>query len=480
MKASDQRAFTRRRALKLGSLATIGSAVTSAWSRPIGSNADVRLGFAGLRNKGADHLNQFRTIPGCRIVALCDADSKFLDREKANCEKAKEQVTTYTDFRKMLANPDIDAVVIASPNHWHAVMGTWALEAGKHIYVEKPLAHSIWEGDHLVAAADKAGLIAQIGTQRRSDLAYAEAKEWLDSGALGAIRRAKVVIYRRRKRVEKRATPTQLPPSLDYDLWCGPAQVETLYRNTPHYDWHWVWNTGNGELSNNGIHFIDTARWLLGDPGLPKRTLSIGGRYGWDGDAGQTPNTLITLFEGDVPMICEVRSLSTKSGMKAMDHDRGLRMGTLIECEDGYLAWPVAYDKDGKKVKKFDSDDGHGHGLNWLQAIVKNKPNTLHAPIRNGQISTAYCHLGNLSHRLGAASPQGQIAEELSADADTASAVETMSEHLRAHDIDTASQMLTLGRVVTTDGVALSGASAADAKKIDERPLRDPYSFGKA
>jgi predicted dehydrogenase len=412
---TSTRRFTRRRALKIGALAGIGGAAAAAyklgpWSRPLGSNADIRLGFAGLRNKGTDHLNHFREIPGCRIVALCDVDQEFLDREAAVCAAAKEPVTLFRDFRKMVESPDIDAIVIASPNHWHALMGVWALRAGKHIYVEKPLTHSIWEGEKLVAAAEASNLVAQTGTQRRSDMAYQEAKEWLASGALGTVRGARVVVYNYRNRVNRRKTPAVLPATLDYDLWCGPAAVETLYRSKVHHDWHWDWNTGNGELGNNGVHYIDTARILLGEPGLPKQTLSIGGRFAWGDDAGQTPNTQLTLFDGALPIISEVRNLPMKPNMEAMDHDRGIRMGTIIECEGGFLAWPVAYDRSGKKVKKFKSDDGHGHRVNWLKAIVNNQSETVHAPMRTGHISTSYCHLGNLSHRLGAEAPPAEIA----------------------------------------------------------------------
>lgn len=477
-KLTNRKNFTRRQALQLGTLAGLSGISTSACSRPLGSNTDIRLGFAGLRNKGTEHINQFRKIPGCRIVALCDVDQEFLDRESAACAKAKEPITTYRDFRDMIASPEIDAVVIASPNHWHALMGVWALQAGKHIYVEKPLTHSIWEGEQLVAAAEASGLVAQTGTQRRSDMAYPEAKEWLDSGAIGAIVRARAVVYSHRNRVNKRKSPTKIPTTLDYDRWCGPAQVETLYRSKVHYDWHWRWNTGNGELCNNGIHFIDTARLLLGDPGLPKRTLSIGGRFAWNDDAGQTPNTHLTLFDGEIPISCEVRNLPMKPGMEAVDHQLGIRMGTIIECEGGHIAWPVAYDKAGKKIKKFKSDDGHGHGVNWLKAIVDNRPGDVHAPLRNGHISTAYCLLGNLSHRLGTGAPSGKIAAEIADDAATGAAFDSMCEHLKTNLVDLAKTPFTLGRLVKSDASSLGGALAPEAKALDRREMRAPYQLG--
>ncbi len=479
---NDDRRFTRRRALQIGALAGVGGAAAAAyklgpWSRPLGANADVRLGFAGLRNKGADHIAHFREIPGCRVVALCDADADFLERERAKCRAANEPVEVYRDFRDMVANPEVDAVVIASPNHWHALMGVWALRAGKHIYVEKPLTHSLWEGQKLVEAAEASGLVAQTGTQRRSDMAYAEAREWLASGELGRVEGARVVVFRHRTRLHRRKSPTELPGGLDYDLWCGPAEVETLHRSKVHYDWHWVWNTGDGELGNNGIHFIDTARWLLGDPGLPRRTLSIGGRFGWGEDAGQTPNTQLTLFDGPSPILAEIRNLPMRPDMEAMDHDRGIRMGTIVECEGGYLAWPVAYDHRGKKLKKFASDDGHGHRVNWLKAIVEDRPDRVNAPLRGGHLSTAYCHLGNLSHRLGTTAPPAQIAAEIAGDGRSALAFNALREHLATHGVNLSESPATLGRPLGTEGESLSGPASGEARELDRPRMRAPYTL---
>ncbi len=475
-----RRAFTRRRGLQIGGLAALGGAAAAVyklgpWARPLGANADIRLGIAGLRNKGTDHINHFREIHGCRVVAICDADSEFLDREKAAAAERNETVDVYRDYRSMLDRAEIDAVVIASPNHWHALMGMWALEAGKHLYVEKPLTHSLWEGRALVEAAEASGLVCQTGTQRRSDMAYPAAREWLAEGHLGRVERARAIVYRQRKKLTKRKSPCELPATLDYDLWCGPASKETLYRSRVHYDWHWVWNTGNGEIGNNGIHFIDVARWLLGDPPFPTQALSVGGRFGVGDDAGETPNTQLTLFSGDTPIIAECRALPSEAGSPQMDAVRGVREGVILDCEGGTLAWPVAYDAEGKKLKKFSSDDGFGHRVNWLRAIVDGRPRDVHAPLRNGHLSTACCHLANLSCRLAPPPTPAELASASSMEA-TGDLIEQLAAHLDRNGIDLGSTPIELGaRLECGSDGALVGPLAEAADRLDRRAFRASY-----
>ena len=435
------------------------------WYRPLGANADVRVGIAGLGGKGLDHAQKFSSVPGCRVTAVCDPDPNQIERlfEKTDIERAP--TSTYTDYRELVEDADIDAVVIASPNHWHALMGVWAMRAGKHVYVEKPIAHSIWEGQSLVHAAEKNRRIAQAGTQRRSDEAYHEAAEWLAAGELGELKSAHAVVYRQRKRVTRRKSPTPLPEGIDYDHWLGPAPEEQLFRAKLHYDWHWHWATGNGELGNNGIHFIDVARIILGEPGLPTTATSVGGRFGWGDDAGQTPNSQVVVFDYAVPLIAEMRNLPMSKDAKAMDHHSGVREGLVVHCEGGTLAWPVAKDNDGKRLKKFSSHDGHGHRVNWLKAVADDRPEDLNAPLREGHISSALCHLGNTSHLDGASMPAEEIAERLARRPTATTALEKLAEHLAKNEIDLEHTPLTLGSPIGLDG--------ADAKP----DFRSPYDF---
>ena len=460
----------RRRTPLIGGGAAIGAGAAAAfhfkpWYRPLGANSDIRLGIAGTGSKGIDHIRHFDDVPGARIVALCDPDPNQLDRAFEETGLARDAVQTYTDFRELVGDDEIDAIVIASPNHWHALMGVWAMRAGKHVYVEKPIAHSIWEGKALVDAAAKYNCIAQAGTQRRSDTAYREAAAWLAEGHLGKITSAHAVVYRQRNAVTRRKSPTPLPGGIDYDHWCGPAPEETLYRSKLHKDWHWHWTTGNGELGNNGVHFLDVGRIILGEPGLSNSATSIGGRFGWGDDAGQTPNTQLVVYDYEVPLIAEIHNLPMTRGGKAMGHHNGIREGIVIHCEGGTLAWPVAKDGAGKKIKKFTSHDGHGHRINWLKAIADNRPQNLAAPLQEGHISSSLCHLGNTSHRTGATMPAEEIAEKIKATPSATSALEKLEEHLAKNEID-------LDKTPLTSGPPIGESDAAAAPE-----MRAPYHF---
>ena len=459
-----------RRKLLIGGLAAAGAGTAAAlhwkpWYRPLGSNTEIRLGIAGTGSKGIDHINHFKEIPGARILAICDPDPNQIGRSFEETGLKRDAVQVYSDYRELIGSAEIDAVVIASPNHWHAIMGVWAMRAGKHIYVEKPVAHSIWEGQKLVEVAGETGLVAQAGTQRRSDEAYHEAAQWLASGQIGNITSVHAVVYRQRKRVTRRKSPTPLPEGIDYDHWCGPAPKEELFRGKLHYDWHWHWSTGNGELGNNGIHFLDVARIILGEDGLPETATSIGGRFAWEDDAGQTPNSQLVLFDYPTPLVAEMRNLPRAKGFPAMDAHSGIREGVVVHCEGGTLAWPVAKDKDGKKVKKFTSHDGHGHRINWLKAIADNRPGDLNAPIGQGHVSSALCHLGNASHRAGQGRSREEIAAHFSGTAAAQQAFEQLATHLDKNEVDLLKTPFTLG----------PPTGLADASS--EVPQRSGYQF---
>src|SRR3954468_14931108 len=283
------------------------------------ANGDVRVGVAGINAQGRGHMLDYcGKLPGARLVAICDADSDVLDKRKAECVKAGTTPQTYHDVRKMLESKDIDAVVFAPPNHWHSLMTIWALQAGKDVYVEKPLSHNIWEGRQAVEAAKKyTKNIAMIGTQNRSSADIAAAIEMVKSGKLGKIQWARGLCYKERVSIGKHNGPQPIPASVDYDLWSGPSDLKPPTRNGPkgtiHYDWHWFWNYGGGDISNQGIHQMDVARWILGAPGIAPSVFSFGGRFGYEDDA-ETPNPLVSVFNYEkAPLIFEVRGLPRTS-----------------------------------------------------------------------------------------------------------------------------------------------------------------------
>ena len=391
-----------------------------------GANEDLRIAVIGLNGRGKSHTDAYTKMKGVRLVALCDADEAVLRNEVDRLNKGPSKSTTkptskpasagnerankplkldlFTDLRKLLDSKDIDAISIATPNHWHALMAIWGVQAGKDVYVEKPVSHNVWEGRKIVEASRKYNKIVQAGTQSRSSESIREAFEWIKAGNLGKIQVARGLCYKRRGSIGKTEGPQKIPETVDYDLWCGPAAKEELRRKSLHYDWHWFWNTGNGDFGNQGIHQMDIARWALGKQELSPKVMSVGGRFGYVDD-GQTPNTQFVVHDyGDMLLIFEVRGLYEKPGGSKMPTYRGQDVGNIIECEGGYVSMPhdgtVAYDKDGKKIREF-KDKGEDHFANFIKAVRSRRREDQNADILEGHLSSALCHTGNISYRLG-------------------------------------------------------------------------------
>ena len=471
--------FTRRQFLKTSAVAA-GAVTFSArsWSQVAGANSDVRVAVLGLNGRGKNHVSSLAAIKGVRIVALCDPDSAVLERARKLEGIDAASVRICTDLRELFASPDVDAVTIATPNHWHSLAGIWACQAGKDIYVEKPVSHNVWEGRQLAAAAKKYNRVVQAGVQIRSGEGLTEAVAWARAGNLGKIIASRGFCYKRRDSIGKTTGPQPIPAGIDYDLWTGPAPLLPPRRNSPrngpvHYEWHWIWNYGNGDVGNQGIHQMDVARWFLGEPGLPRHTFSIGGRVGYDDD-GETPNTQVIVHDyASAPLIFEVRGLPARPGKNeinttglssadaadaaaaTMDKYHGVSIGNVIECEGGRLIIPsywtaTARDRDGKVIKEFKGRDRHM--ANFIEVVRSRKLADLRGPIDEGHVSSALCHLGNISHQVGRAMPATELAERTKGDSVAAEATGRMVEHLKVHGIDFTKTPLTLGAALTLDG----------------------------
>jgi predicted dehydrogenase len=445
--------INRRRFLKNSFLsAAAASLPVRSWSQVPGANTDIRVAVVGFNGQGRVHIEGFRKMPGVRVVALCDADRNVLDREAIKFYQRGEKVAKYTDVRRLLENADIDVVTTATPNHWHALVSIWAIQAGKDVYVEKPVSHNVWEGRQIVRAARKHGKIVQTGTQSRSSSGVREGIEYLRSGELGPIKLARGLCYKRRQTLGLVNGAQPVPGTVDYDLWTGPAALEPLNRYRLLYDWHWVWNTGNGDIGNQGIHEMDMARWALGQPRLSPAVVGVGGRFGYQDD-GETANTQIVAHQyPEAPLIFEVRGLPERSGSEAMSTLRGARVGVIIECENGSLViqanQAIAYDATGVAVKTFgDKREDHRlkHRVNFIEAVRSRDHTHLNADIEEGHISSALCHTANISHRLGQAAGPHEIREELTGDAAASEAFGRLTEHLQANQIDLNLNLATLG-----------------------------------
>jgi predicted dehydrogenase len=481
MKNLLRRDFLRR--------ATAGAALAFPALRlgAAGSNQEIRLAVIGLGGKGRGHARTLLKFPGARLTALCDVDPQRLAEQVAAAKEAGVNVAGATDPRRILERADVDAVVIATPNHWHAVLTAWACRSGKDVYVEKPVSHSLGEGPRMLAAAARHGRIVQSGTQYRSDEGIRAATAWIREGHIGRPRSAHVAWYEYRPGIG-RAAPHR-PTGLDYDLYCGPAPADPLTRPKLHYDWHWFWSTGDGDLGNSGVHPIDACRYMAGLTGLPRRVRCLGGRFGVD-DAAETPNTQLTLVDyPGLPMLVENRNLPAKAGQRAMDAFRGIREGFALDCEGGSFVGlkggGVIYDREGKRLRQFPGEGGGRHLANFLDAVRSRRGGDLNAPLAEGHASSAVCHLGNLSWRLGREDALAACREAVRPHAGAAELVDQLAGHLRANQLDLGQARFRIGpwlEVAPDTGAltAVEGASAVElaaARQLAEGRWRSPYGF---
>jgi predicted dehydrogenase len=412
---------------------------------------------------------------------LCDVDDGILGKEKQRWADEGVAVEALTDIRKLLENKNVDVISIATPNHWHSLAAIWAIQAGKDVYVEKPVSHNVWEGRQLVQAARKHKKIVQTGTQSRSSHAIREATEWVREGNLGKILVARGLCYKPRPSIGKAGGPQPVPPGVNYDLWCGPAPMDPIRRKRFHYDWHWIWNYGNGDLGNQGIHQMDIARWFLGVNELSPRVLSLGGRLGYDDD-GESANTQIVYHDyPKAPLIFEVRGLPEATGSTKMDtfpKGKGGSVSVVVHCEGGYVLVPgytgaVAYDKDDKEVKSWKGADNHFE--NFIKAVRSRKQSDLNADILEGHLSSALCHTGNISYRLGRKRKQDEIREALKDNKVLLESTERMFSHLKANDVDLDLTQAALGVALVMDPKSERFIGHDKANEMLTREYRKPY-----
>lgn len=459
---------------------------TTLWSsrRVLGANNDIRVAIIGLGGKGKHHVSQFLKIPDVRIVALCDVDPQRLAKQVQRVDGAY----SHTDPRKVLDRQDIDAVVIATPDHWHGLLTVWACQTGRDVYVEKPVSHNILEGRKMIAAGKKYGRIIQSGTQYRSDVGLKAAADYIAQGHIGKMLWGHVVWYELRGSIGKVAPHT--PTNLDYDLYCGPAVVKPLRRQKLHYDWHWIWSTGTGDLGNSGIHAFDLCRWFAGYQSLPPRAVCLGGRFGVN-DAGETPNTQLTLLDyPDAPILIENRNLPKEKGLKALDHYRQVREGIILQCEGGYFAglrgggW--IYDNQDKRVKQFVGDGGGRHAANFIDAVRQRDAGILNASIQEGHVSSACCHLGNFSYQLGKPTDTATLKATMRKCQQAGPTVEKLERHLHANGVDLNQEPMICGPWLTVDKqteeiVKVDGPDSkkvlAKAKELAHGRYRKPYTM---
>jgi len=429
--------ITRRDFLKSGAsgaglAALSGISFMAHPERVLGANDRVRVAVVGLHGQGWAHVEEYSKLKNVEIAALCDVDENVTNQRVAEmAKKGLPKPATFVDLRKLLEDKSIDAISIATPNHWHSLQAIWGCQAGKDVYVEKPLSHNWWEGRQLVRAAQKYNRIVQHGTNSRSGAAIQEGMRKMREGLIGEVYMARGLCFKWRKSIGK-TPPESVPAGVNYDLWTGPAPMKPFTKNRFHYNWHWIWDTGNGDFGNQGIHELDVARWGL-DVKYPSKVSAIGGHFMFDDDQ-ETPNTLTVSYEFNLPdgkrkmMVFETRHwISNHEALigepsfgggevpvalgnvaaQAPTKRKGPQntVGNIFYGSKGYLAmngydayrtWLGEDQEPGPSAAK--------EGNNWanfIDCVRSRKKEDLNAPVEEGQLSCALLHLGNVAYRLG-------------------------------------------------------------------------------
>lgn len=425
----------------------LGIVTALPYSRVQGANGRIRVGLVGCGGRGVGaHIPSFEKQQGVTVVALSDPDRQRMAEAARIIElKYGHKVAQYVDMREMFDRNDLDVIANATQNYWHGLSTIWACQAGKHVYVEKPLSHYIWEGRQMVNAARKYNRIVQCGTQRRSQSSIAKAIQWIQEGNLGRIKYVTAFANKKRSSCGKRNSPLPIPDCIDYDLWCGPAKKLPIYRDRLQYDCSFDWNTGDGESCNQGVHEVDVARWCLGEKMLPRRVISIGGRFVFN-DACDVPNTQIIYYDFPrAPLLYEVHNLTKAKGSDEMPEFRGERVGVIVDCEGGSVSLyrGLAWDNQGKEVKKFSG--GGDHFVNFIEAVRNDRREDLNAEVLEGHISTAVTHTGNISYRLGVKASLKKMRTQVRDIPIFANMFKRMLEHLKNHDIKVNAGTISLG-----------------------------------
>jgi len=390
-------------------LMTAATAAAHAFAATSSPNDTIRIACVGVRGQGREHLRRYAKIPNVEIAAICDIDESVLNQRLADVEAGgRKRPDAFTDIRRLLEDKSIDAVSIATPNHSHTLQTIWACQAGKHVYVEKPCSHDMFEARQIVAAAKRYGRLVQHGTNSRSAGSARQAVEYLREGLIGDVYMARGLCFKYRDTIgRKPAEP--VPDGVHYDLWLGPAPAHEFTRNRFHYNWHWFWDYGNGDLGNQGIHQVDVCRWGLGVQ-YPTKVTATGGHFMFDDDQ-QTPNTLNVAYEFDkggkkVMMVFEVRHWMTNKEAGLGEGDKNC-VGAVFYGSQGYLS--VDAEDFGRFRTSLGREQAPGPsgsdiGDNWanfVAALRSGKYSDLNAPIEEGAISTTLVHLANISYRVG-------------------------------------------------------------------------------
>jgi predicted dehydrogenase len=465
--------LTRRSFIKTSTVAATTMALdwsTRSWAQVAGANDDIRVAVVGLNGRGGSHISEFRKMKGVRLVGLCDVDLNVLDRRA----KDLEGVQKYQDVRKLLENRDIDAISVATTNHWHSLITIWACQAGKDVYVEKPCSHNVFEGRKCVEAARQYKRIVQHGTQQRGSSGGAKLAALVKKGSYGRLLVSKGYCCKPRWSIGFKPVEDP-PPTLDFDIWLGPAPKQPFHKNLVHYNWHWFWDFGSGDIGNQGVHEMDAARWMLGGT-LPQSVVSLGGRY-VDGpdfkDQGQTPNQLVSVFDFGGPLI-----LFETRGLVGKLPEYPNQVANELYFEEGVVRGGRFYRKgkdEGEPLVQVDAQVQPGGVFgNFINCLRSRKAEQLNADILEAHLSSALCHLGNISYRLAKERPFEKPAD-FSNNAVVGDSIMTVLENTKAIGVEPQKATLWVGPKLAFDPAKEKFVNHPEADKLLTRPYRAPF-----
>jgi predicted dehydrogenase len=463
--------------MKHSMAAGVGLALASPFSRARGANDDILVAVMGINSRGGSHINAFREMKGVRVAALCDVDTKVLERRAKTFRDSNQNVDTYIDIRDLLDDESIDAVSIATTNHWHSLATIWACQAGKDVYVEKPASHNVFEGRKCVEAARKYKRIVQHGTQSRASNGWARQIAAVQSGKYGKLLVSKGYCCKPRWSIGYK--PIKTPPkNLEFNIWLGPAPMQPYHENLVHYNWHWFWDTGNGDMGNQGVHQMDIARWAIKGATLPKSVISMGGRWvegpNYFKDQAETPNQELCVYDYDgTLLVFETRGLvgKYKDFPRKVDNEFYLEEGAII---DGKF-YPKGSDKGQELVDVDYPRRTENIFENFISCVRSRKWENLYADILEAHLSSALCHLGNISYQMGREVPFGKDSETLGDCEIVRGSVKMVLENTKALGLDPARSTYKLGPKLMFDAEKEKFVDNHAANKLLTRPYRKPF-----
>jgi len=468
---------SRRQFLKTAAASTAFSTFaisgTKSSGRVIGANDKIRIGVAGINGRGRSHIGGLGGQKNVEVTYLIDPDSRLFDSRSSMVRKQSgRDPKCVQDVRQALDDKSLDAVSVATCNHWHSLITVWACQAGKDVYVEKPMSHNVFEGRQCVEAARKYKRVVQHGTQQRSSGGRARQIAAIQSGKYGKLLVSKGYCCKPRWSIGTK--PTGDPPEgLDFNLWLGPAPEQPYHGNLVHYNWHWFWDTGNGDTGNQGVHEMDVARWAIKGSTLPNKVWSLGGRFAYE-DQGETPNTQLAVYEyGDTLLLFETRGLVGK-------HNVPRNVSNEFYTSEGVIKGWKFYPNGGGSAESLSGGEevhvtsGGPFGA-FIAAMRSRKPEDNNCDAEVAHYSSALCHLANVSYRLGEQVPFDKSAKSLGDDKQIVESFANIRENLKAVGVDLSETSYRLGRTLELDPKSEQFVGDAEANRLLTRAYRKPF-----